>query len=116
MPGKENKEDKEMTEEEKERARESLEKEKQFKEDELTRIRNFLHFINTRKNFFVSTKSDDYSDKESVDVKLQLKNFKSIIRDLISFYDKQNLSKMKGKEKKLEDFPKSEAQEVLSYV
>lgn len=46
----------------------------------------FAIFMNTRKKFYVSTKYDiNTDDSESDEVKRKLKNFKTMIRDLISY-------------------------------
>jgi len=75
-----------LTDQEKEEARMLLEKSKQNKEDELHRLLKFSLFMNTRKRFYVSTKYDiNTDDIESDEVKRKLKNFKTMIRDLISF-------------------------------
>lgn len=86
VPGREDKQEKELTDSEKEEARQLLEKSKQNKEDEVKRLLKFNIFMNTRKKFYVSTKQDiNTDDLESEEVKRKLKNFKTMIRDLISF-------------------------------
>jgi len=86
VPGREDKQEKELTDQEKEEARLLLEKSKQNKEDEIHRMLKFAIFMNTRKKFYVSTKYDiNTDDSESDEVKRKLKNFKTMIRDLISY-------------------------------